>query len=88
MRCEVEQQYADRVAPGQCCDIYNDELGRPQWTGVVKRCAGLITDRTQFSNNPSEINDTRTMLCTVLVDRLEPPLRVGQRVRVVFRAKP
>jgi multidrug resistance efflux pump len=85
VRCEIEQQFAARVADGMPCDIYDDRVDKPLWRGRVQSCSPWIAPRRSFTDDPLLRRDLRTMECIVSVLDNEPPLRVGQRVRVVIR---
>lgn len=86
VRCEVDQQFVDRVSPGMKCDIYEDRLDKPGWTGRVQRCSGWIAPRRSVSDDPLERRDVRTLECLITFDTSPSSLRIGQRLRVVFRS--
>jgi multidrug resistance efflux pump len=85
VRCEVDQQFVDRVSPGMACDIYEDRLDQPGWKGRVQRCSGWIAPRRSAGDDPTERRDARTLECIITFDRPPSSLRIGQRLRVVFR---
>lgn len=84
VRCEVEQQFVDRIRPGMVCDVYEDRLDLPGWKGRVQRCSGWIAPRRSLGDDPLERRDARTLECIIRFESV-PSLRIGQRLRVVFR---
>lgn len=84
VRAEVEQEFARRVAVGQKATIQDDTISGERWTGRVSRLSDWYTQRRSIIAEPLQYNDVRTMECIVTVDPKQPPLRIGQRVRVVL----
>lgn len=84
VRAEVEQEFASRVAVGQKAIIQDDTISGERWTGRVTRLSDWYTQRRSIIAEPLQYNDVRTMECIVTVDPKQPPLRIGQRVRVVL----
>jgi HlyD family secretion protein len=84
VRAEVPQEFADRVRVGQAVAIQDDarlvEVGR----GQVTRVSDWYTQRRSIIQEPSVRNDVRTLECIIRIDPGNPPLRIGQRVRVVM----
>ncbi len=84
VRAEVPQEFADRVRAGQVVVIQDDarlvEVGR----GQVARVSDWYTQRRSIIQEPSVRNDVRTLECIIRIDPGNPPLRLGQRVRVVM----
>ncbi len=85
VRCEVDQQFADRVRPGMTCDIHDDRLDQAGWKGRLQKCAGWIAPRRSLGDDPLERRDARTLECIIGFDSPPSSLRIGQRLRVVFR---
>ncbi|MGE3807304.1 MAG: HlyD family secretion protein [Gemmataceae bacterium] len=82
VRAEVEQEFASRVAVGQSALIQDDALGGGTWHGKVARVSDWFTQRRSVIQEPLQLNDVRTLECIVALDEGQPPLRIGQRVRV------
>ena len=87
IRVNVEQEFAEQVKVGysaEARDFTNPNLG--PWKGKVTRISDVFMQpRTllpqRFSLTPEE---SRTLECLVVLDD-NPPLRLGQRVRVTIR---
>lgn len=86
VRCEVEQEYVDRVVPGAKADIANDGGGNARWTGVVQSRAEWVAPKRTLLNENAELREAPTVECIVRIDPNQAGLRVGQRVRVLFHA--
>lgn len=86
VRAEVEQEWADRVQDGQIATI-EDDTGNgsgPKWTGKVVRISDWMAHRRSILPDPSQFHDIRTLECVIAIDPSQPPLRIGQRVRVAL----
>jgi multidrug resistance efflux pump len=86
VRAEVEQEWADRVQEGQIASI-EDDTGNgsgPKWTGKVTRVGDWMAHRRSILPDPSQFHDIRTLECVIALDPNQPPLRIGQRVRVAL----
>jgi multidrug resistance efflux pump len=83
VRAEVEQEFAGRVAVGQRAEIEDDVIGTgPTWRGrVVRLAAWFAHQRTIIPDTPT-FQDVGILEAVVELDPGQPPLRVGQRVRV------
>jgi multidrug resistance efflux pump len=84
VRAEVEQEFADRVEEGHNVLIEDDSTGRGSWHGKVQRVGNWYSQRRSILLEPLQFNDVRTLECIVSVDAGQPPLRIGQRVRVLL----
>lgn len=84
IRAEVEQEFAGRVAVGQKAEIQDDAVAGPTWRGQVMRISDWYTQRRSILQEPFQVNDVRTLECLVALDPGQPPLRIGQRVRVAI----
>jgi multidrug resistance efflux pump len=88
VRAEVEQEFAYRVQLGQTATIQDDTRGDTKWKGKVTRISDWFTRRRSILLEPGQFNDMRTLECIVSLDNsnppAQPPLRIGQRVRVVL----
>jgi multidrug resistance efflux pump len=86
VRAEVEQEWADRVQEGQVASI-EDDTGNgsgPKWAGKVVRVGDWMAHRRSILPDPSQFHDIRTLECVIALDPNQPPLRIGQRVRVAL----
>jgi multidrug resistance efflux pump len=84
IRAEVEQEFAGRVAVGQDAAIQDDTSAAVTWRGKVIRIADWYTHRRSILQEPLQLNDVRTLECIIALEPGQPPLRIGQRVRVVI----
>jgi multidrug efflux pump subunit AcrA (membrane-fusion protein) len=84
IRAEVQQEFAAKVKPGQEAIIEDDTAAGPQWKGRVQRISDWYTQRRHNIQEPFQYNDVRTLECIVEVAG-SPPLRIGQRVRVLIK---
>ncbi len=85
VRAEVEQEFAGRVALNQKAFIQDDATGGGQWTGKVERISDWYSQRRSILLEPLQFNDVRTLECIISIDPGQPPLRIGQRVRVTMQ---
>ncbi len=83
VRAEVEQEFVGRVSVGQRAEIEDDSTsdGRT-WKGHVDRVAEWFAPRRTIIPDTPTLLDVRTLECIVKLDKDQPPLRIGQRVRV------
>jgi multidrug resistance efflux pump len=82
VRAEVEQEFAGNVTAGQEAVIQDDRKAGSQWHGKVIRVSDWYTQRRSVIQEPLQVNDVRTLECLIALDPGQPPLRIGQRVRV------
>ncbi len=87
VRAEVEQEFAGRVAVGQKATIQDDATGGGEWHGTVDRISDWYSQRRSILLEPLQFNDVRTLECIIKLDLKpdQPPLRIGQRVRVTMQ---
>lgn len=82
VRADVEQEFVGRIAVGQPATVQDEtRLGR-EWRGKVQRIADWVTQRRSVMHEPLEFTDVRTVEVIITLDSGQPPLRIGQRVRV------
>ncbi|HXG13016.1 MAG TPA: HlyD family efflux transporter periplasmic adaptor subunit [Gemmataceae bacterium] len=84
IRAEVEQEFAGRLAVGQPALIEDDGGSAATWRGQVMRISDWYTQRRAVLQETSPLNDVRTVECLIALDSGQPPLRIGQRVRVMI----
>jgi multidrug resistance efflux pump len=84
IRAEVEQSFAPRVEVGQPALVEDDGSARHTWRGRVLRISDWYTERRQIADENMQIKDIRTLECLISLDPGQPPLRIGQRVRVTI----
>jgi multidrug resistance efflux pump len=84
VRAEVEQEFAGRVAVGQPAVVADDTRAGWRWRGRVEWVADWYLPRRQALPDPSLFQDVRTVECLIRLDPGQPPLRIGQRVRVLI----
>jgi multidrug resistance efflux pump len=83
VRVEVEQEFANRVAIGQGVIVQEENSTRQTWRGKLTRIADWYTQRRSSQPEALRIStDIHTLECIVVIERNEPRLRIGQRVRV------
>ena len=82
VRADVEQEFIGRVAVGQSVQVEDESNAGRVWRGRVERVANWITQRRAVMQEPFEFNDVRTIETLITLDANQPPLRIGQRVRV------
>jgi multidrug resistance efflux pump len=89
IRAEVDQEFALRVKVGQPALIEDDGHSESLWRGHVSRIADWYTQRRLVAEEQLQMKDVRTLECLITVDPKQPPLHIGQRVRVtISRLKP
>lgn len=84
VRAEIEQEFAGQVAVGQTVRLQDDTNASLTCSGRVTRISDWYLQRRTVFQEPVRYNDTRTIECIIALDRNHPPLRIGQRVRVMF----
>jgi multidrug resistance efflux pump len=85
VRCEVDQEFADRIAEGASVVIHNENFDGREWDGQVRRCAIWVAPRRTLWNKVFEVSDVPTVECVVDLSKDHPNLRIGQRVRVTIK---
>ena len=88
VRAEVNQEFADRIRVGQTAQIRDDARSGVSWLGKVERVAGWYERRRPTTQDPSAFTDVRTVECLIAIDPGQPPLRIGQRMRVLIGRVP
>jgi multidrug resistance efflux pump len=84
IRAEVEQEFAPRVAVNHEASIEDDNTTAATWRGKVVRVSDWYTHRRSILLEPLQQNDVRTLECLIELAPGQPPLRIGQRVRVTL----
>ncbi len=82
VRADVEQEFVTRVAIGQPATVQDETHLERMWKGKVERIADWITQRRSVMQGPLDFSDVRTVEVLITLDSGQPPLRIGQRVRV------
>lgn len=82
VRADVEQEFVGRVTVGQSATVQDETHVGRVWKGKVDRIADWITQRRSVLNDPLEFTDIRTVEVVIALNSGQPPLRIGQRVRV------
>jgi HlyD family secretion protein len=88
VRADVEQEFIGRVAVGQLATVQDETHWGRTWKGKVQRIADWITQRRSVLHEPLEFTDIRTVEVLITLDPDQPPLRIGQRVRVRIGSSP
>jgi multidrug resistance efflux pump len=84
IRAEVEQQFAGRMQVGLPALVEDDGPAGGTWHGHVMRVADWYTQRRLVNEEQLQLKDVRTLECLIALDTGQPPLRIGQRVRVTI----
>lgn len=82
IRAEVPQEFANRVTVGAAAVVHDDTRTTETWRGKVMRVSDWFTQRRSVLPEPTQLNDVRTLECIIELEPNQPPLRIGQRVRV------
>jgi multidrug resistance efflux pump len=85
IRAEVLQEWAGLVDKGQKVAIEDEARGGSRWNGTVSHVSDWITQKREVMLEPFMVNDVRTLECLIEVAPGGPPLRIGQRVRVIIQ---
>jgi len=86
VRADVEQEFADRVHPGQSVSIQEETGGKQTWTGKVQRLSKWYTSKRASQPEAMKLakDDVHTLECIIALDPNQTPLRLGQRLRVTI----
>jgi multidrug resistance efflux pump len=85
VRAEIEQEFANRVHPGQSVVIQDESGGKESWRGKVLRLSNWYTQRrAQADGIRIGSNDVRTLECIIQMEPGNIPFRMGQRVRAIL----
>jgi HlyD family secretion protein len=84
VRVEIEQEFADRVAKGQPAVVEDNDNPKATWRGKVVGLSDWYTHKRSIMLEPMQFNDVRTLEGIVELEPGQPPLRIGQRVRVMM----
>jgi multidrug resistance efflux pump len=84
VRAELEQKFARGVEVGLPALVEDDGPTGNTWRGSVMRMAGWYTQRRLVNEEQLQLKDVRTLECLIALDPGQPPLRIGQRVRVTI----
>jgi HlyD family secretion protein len=82
VRADVEQEFIGRVAVGLTAHVSDETNSNVIWRGQVERVSNWITQRRSIMQEPFQFNDVRTVETLIALDPSQPPLRIGQRVRI------
>lgn len=83
IRAEVAQEHLSSLRVGMTVE-FDDENATTStpWTGTIASISPWVAQRRTFILEPGEINDIRTVECTITIDNPDAPLWIGQRVRI------
>jgi multidrug resistance efflux pump len=84
IRAEIEQVFSSRVTVGQETLVEDDGRSGHTWRGHVMRLADWYTQRRLVADEQLQLKDVRTLECLIMLEPGQPPLRIGQRVRVTI----
>jgi hypothetical protein len=81
------QEFAHGVKVGLPVIIEDDSSAAYQWEGKITSVSDWFTHRRFPMQEPFQFNDVRTLECIVEVyeKSQEPPLRIGQNMRVMIK---
>ena len=77
-------EFARGVEPGQAADAEDDLRPGAVWKGRVKHVSRWFLNRREVLDDLSQNREARTLECIIELAPGQPPLRIGQRVRVTF----
>jgi multidrug resistance efflux pump len=84
IRAEVDQAFALSLKIGLPTVVEDDGHSESRWRGHVSRIADWYTQRRMIAEEQLQMKDVRTLECVIALDPKQPPLRIGQRVRVTI----
>lgn len=84
IRAEIEQEFAGKVKPGMLAVVQDDARLSGRWEGEVQSVSDWFTHRRSPLLEPRQFNDVRTLECIIKLKPGQPPLRIGQRMRVAL----
>ncbi len=85
IRAEVDQEFARGLQEGQRAEVQDDIHPGHVWTGKVQFVSGWYLQRREVMDEMLQTRDTRTLECLIALDPDQPPLRIGQRMRVTIK---
>jgi HlyD family secretion protein len=86
VRAEILQEFAEKIQVGQIAYIEDDTRAATRWKGQVVRVPQWLSNRRSILFEPFQYNDVRMLECIVSIDAGGPPVRIGQRMRVIIKA--
>ena len=84
IRAEIEQEFAAKVKPGMHAVVQDDARLTGKWEGEVKSVSDWYAHRRSLLLEPRQFNDVRTLECIIKLKPGQPPLKIGQRMRVTL----
>jgi multidrug resistance efflux pump len=90
IRAEVEQEFAPEIKVGQPAEVQDEVNPEIRFFGKVKRLSPWYLQRRESLRDPTRYSDATTVECIIAPDDkdLSKRMRLGQRVRVLFREAP
>ncbi len=89
VRAEITQDYAATIFSGQSATIQDDSIKGTTWNARVVHIGDWYTHRRSITLEPMQFNDVRTLEAILeFTDAEPPPVRIGQRVRVILHDRP
>jgi multidrug resistance efflux pump len=85
VRCDIDQQFINRVAEQMPCDICEDRGEAILCRGRVEAVGGWVAARrVALLDESTTRRDARTVECVVALSGTPANLRIGQRVRIII----
>jgi multidrug resistance efflux pump len=84
VRAEIEQEFAAKVKPGMPAVVQDDSRLSGKWEGEVKSVSDWFAPRRSILLEPRQFNDIRTLECIIKLKPGQPPLKIGQKMRVTL----
>jgi multidrug resistance efflux pump len=85
IRAEVDQEFARGLEVGQRADAEDDVRPDHVWRGQVQSVSNWYLPRREIMDQMLEARDSRTLECLIALDPGQPPLRIGQRMRITVK---
>jgi len=84
VRAEIAQDYAADVHVGQTATVEDDARKGKTWNARVVRVGDWFSPRRSMEQAPLQLNDVRTIEALLEFTGAAPPVKIGQRVKVLL----
>lgn len=85
IRAEIDQEFARGLKVDQVAEVQDDIRPDRVWNGWVHHVSDWFLPRREILDELVQTRETRTLECMIALEPNQPPLRIGQRMRVTIK---